>query len=159
MSTTDPRGAGLLLAGLLMCAAAGGVAATPLANCPASPVYDGFARGDMNMVMAPMAADVEWVHPGVPETIPFAGTFQGHDGVRKFFDTVAAELQPIFQNILFCLSDGDQVAVGGAEAYHVKRTGRRYDTRWIHLYTFRDGKIVRFEEFADTAAIAAAFAK
>lgn len=47
--------------------------------------------------------------------------------------------------------------LGRHEDNRVRATGKEYFTRWVHLYTLKDGLIVGFEEFADTAAIAAAF--
>ena len=38
-----------------------------------------------------------------------------------------------------------------------KPTGRTYETDFVHLITFRDGKIRRFQEFFDTYAAAEAF--
>ncbi len=39
----------------------------------------------------------------------------------------------------------------------VKATGRSYETEWAHVFTLREGKIVEFREFADSAAVAEAF--
>ena len=40
----------------------------------------------------------------------------------------------------------------------VKATGGVYDTPWIHAYTLKDVKVVRFEEYIDTAQMREAFA-
>ena len=34
--------------------------------------------------------------------------------------------------------------------------GRTFDNRWAMTFTVRDGKITKFEEYADTQALAAA---
>lgn len=38
-----------------------------------------------------------------------------------------------------------------------KPTGKTYDTDFVHLFTFREGKIIRFKEFFDTYIAGEAF--
>lgn len=126
-------------------------------NCPVWGVYEGFARGDLEAVLELMDDDVRWWHPGEPDQFPLAGEFIGREGVRQFFDAAISNLENLGQEIESCFTLGDQVALVGQETYRVRSTGKEYFTRWVHLYTVKDGLITDFEEFADTAAIAAAF--
>ena len=120
-------------------------------------VYQAFRVGDMETILSFMADDVVWVHPG-PDTIPFAGTFQGKQGVQQFFTTALERLEVLDQKIYDFLVKGDTAAVYGFEHMRVKATGREYKSNWIHSYSLRDGRIARFEEYIDTAAVAAGFA-
>jgi ketosteroid isomerase-like protein len=45
------------------------------------------------------------------------------------------------------------VVVLGTSREGPKGTGRYIDFRWVHVFTFRDGKIVEFEEPADVSAL------
>ena len=45
--------------------------------------YAAFGRGDIPGLLALMAEDMEWHHPG--PGLPLAGTYRGHDGVANFF--------------------------------------------------------------------------
>jgi ketosteroid isomerase-like protein len=45
----------------------------------------------------------------------------------------------------------------GDERMRVKATGRTYETEWAHVFTVREGKVMEFCEYADTAAVAEAF--
>ena len=38
----------------------------------------------------------------------------------------------------------------------VKSTGRMFDNHWVMAFSVRDGKIIKFEEYADTQALATA---
>ena len=127
------------------------------ANCPVWGIYEGFASGDLEAVLGYMAADVRWLHPGEPDQFPYAGEFVGREGVRQFFEAALDNLENLGQEIESCFTQGDQVALIGQETYRVRATGKQYFTRWVHLYTLEDGLVAGFEEFADTAAIAAAF--
>lgn len=119
-------------------------------------IYAALGRGDMPAVLAAMAEDVEIQLPGPPE-IPFAGTFQGHDGVGKFFQTLS-ECADVgaFEPREFIAQD-DQVAVVGHEQLTAKPTGRSWDTGWAMVWTVRDGKVALLREFHQTDAIAAAY--
>ncbi len=45
----------------------------------------------------------------------------------------------------------------GHYAWRVNSTGREWESDFAHVFIVRDGKIARFQEFTDTAAIEAAF--
>ena len=120
-------------------------------------VYQGFENGDMEGILALMSDDVDWIHPGHAD-IPFAGTYKGKQGVQHFFENAFEHLDVVEQQVFDFLVKGDRVAALGFEKMRVKVTGKEYESNWIHLYTVRDGKVVRFEEFIDTAAVAAGFA-
>ena len=119
-------------------------------------LYRAFEQGDLDTITALMDDDIEWVAPG-PTTIPFAGTFRGKEGIRKFFSIAFDTLDVREQKLRGFLISGDQVGVLGYEHMLVKATGREYRSNWLHLYTFANGKIHKFEEYVDTAAQAAAF--
>ena len=54
------------------------------------------------------------------------------------------------------IAQGDQVVVIGSERARVKATGRVVDTDWVMVFTIRDGKVVRFRDYYDTAPSLAA---
>ncbi len=39
----------------------------------------------------------------------------------------------------------------------IKATGRTAENPWVMAFTLRDGRVVRFREYDDTASVAAAF--
>ena len=39
----------------------------------------------------------------------------------------------------------------------MRKTGRSVASDWVHIFTVRDGKVVAFREFTDTAQFAEAF--
>jgi len=56
----------------------------------------------------------------------------------------------------FIANDEKVVALGNYE-WKVKSTGRTFGSDFAHIFTVRDGKIVRFQEITDSAAAAAAY--
>ncbi|MFJ9760547.1 nuclear transport factor 2 family protein [Streptomyces sp. NPDC101149] len=118
-------------------------------------LYDAFDRGDIPATLRGLSHYVELVSTG-PAVIPWSGIRKGHDGAVEFFTALdgSTEFEKYERNDF--LAEGDQVLVRGRTAGLVKSTGRRFDTEWVHVYTFADGKVTRFQEFYDTAAILAA---
>lgn len=121
-------------------------------------IYAGFESGNMDAILLNMSDDLIWLHPGDPGQIPFAGKFVGKAGVQRFFDIAFSSIDVLEQTIHSFEASGDKVLVVGFEHMRVKNTGKEYKSNWIHMYTFADGKVVQFEEFIDTAALASAFA-
>jgi uncharacterized protein len=116
-------------------------------------MYAALGRGDADAVEALLAPDVSWTFHGPSNDIPYAGSFRGAQGVRQYFhianETVHAEpLEPrSFAN------QGDTVLVRGIENGVAVATDGRYTANWLHVITVHDGRITRFEEIIDSAAI------
>ena len=54
---------------------------------------------------------------------------------------------------------GDKVVALGHYAWRVKSTGREFGGDFAHVFTVLDGRVIRFHEYMDTAAAAAAHRK
>lgn len=119
-------------------------------------LYGAFGRGDLESVLASLDSDVSWRTPGAPD-LPTAGLRQGVPAVREFFGLLLSTLDIAdFQPHDF-LAAGDKVVVLGTSREGPKGTGRLVDFRWVHVFTFRNGRIVAFEEPADVSELVAEF--
>lgn len=100
------------------------------------------------------ACVIEFYGPG---TIPYAGIYRGRDKCMKFFDHVRNDviIHEFTQNEY--IANDVQVAVVGHLKLEALSTGRIYDTEYAHIIDVRDGKWIRFRDFADTATVAHAF--
>ena len=116
--------------------------------------YRDFSRGDIQTLLGKFADDIEWVIPG---SNPLSGTYKGRNHVGEFFKRLS-DLTEItaFEPHEF-VAQGDQVVVLGRETGQVKSTGRTFQSDWAMAFTLRNGKVVRFQEYADTANLEAAF--
>jgi ketosteroid isomerase-like protein len=54
-------------------------------------------------------------------------------------------------------ADGEKVFVLGYYAMTLKKNGKKVATDWVHIFTFRGGKVAQFREFLDTALAAEAY--
>lgn len=121
-------------------------------------LYAAFGRGDMAAIFNLLAPKIQWEYPGSSD-VPFAGSVHGHDGVRKSFASITADVDfESFEPRSF-IAQADNVVVLGFEKIRVKKTGRVYETHWATAWTVSDGKITTFREYTDTAAAQAAFRK
>ena len=119
-------------------------------------LYAAFARRDIQAMVACLAPDVVWCEPDNPYN-PAAGVHRGHEGFLQWVQIGReAEDIEILAPTQF-LSNENAVAVVGHMRCRAKKTGRVYESDFVHVVTFRDGKIVRFQEFFDTYAAGEAF--
>jgi ketosteroid isomerase-like protein len=122
--------------------------------------YESIKARDIQSFLNFFAEDVQWELPEM-ENVPFAGLWQGRDGVRQFFGKVF-ELEDIveFEPEEY-VAQGDKVVVLGRFTMRVKSSGGEFSSEWAHVWTVKDGQIRRFYEYVDTAVVSRAhtFAK
>jgi len=120
-------------------------------------LYAAFGRGDIDTIVGNCLPDVSWASGGRSEDYPPFGSRKGTDAVRDFFRTVA-EVQDFneFSPREF-YADRDRVFVLGRYEMTVKKSRQKVASEWVHVFTFRGGKVSEFREFTDTAAFAAAY--
>jgi ketosteroid isomerase-like protein len=119
-------------------------------------VYAAFAKHDIEAILAVLSPDVEWGEPANPFN-PSAGTRHGHAGFLEWLQIGRQSEDILVLEPRQFLTDTDTVAIVGYTKCLAKPTGKTYETDFVHLVTFKDGKIVRFREFFDTYAAAEAF--
>lgn len=119
--------------------------------------YDAFARDDMDGVLADMHPDIEW-HQA--QGLPHGGLYHGLDEVkRNIFDPLDDEWWDEFTATPDEFLDaGDEVVVIGRYRGRAKGTGKSLDVPFVHVWTLRDEKAIRFRQFLDTAGWVAALA-
>ena len=119
-------------------------------------VYAAFGRADLEGILGVLDPEVSWRTPGSPD-LPTGGLRRGVAEVREFFRLLLKtfDVQDFYPTDF--LSQGDKVVVLGTSREGPKGTGRLVDFRWVHVFTFRAGKIVEFEEPADVSALVEEF--
>lgn len=118
--------------------------------------YAAFQRGDIPGVIEMLSDDVDWFTPGTPEQIPYAGRLRGPEAVGGFFGRLAESEEITHFEPQEFVAQGDKVVVTGNYRGRTRPAGRDFDLDWLHVFTVRDGKVVAFREYVDTAALAEA---
>jgi ketosteroid isomerase-like protein len=119
-------------------------------------LYAAFGRGDIETIIAGLAADVDWAVMGRREDYPLFGTWKGQSDVRRFFHGVQEQQTLDFSPREFYAAD-DRVFVLGHYTWKMQKTGRTVASDWVHIFTVTNGKVSKFREFTDTAQFAAAY--
>jgi ketosteroid isomerase-like protein len=118
--------------------------------------YAAFSNNDIPALLDTLSEGVDWLMPGPPNILPYAGPRRGRQQVAAFF----VALSDIEQIELFRAKDfiegEDEVIVLGEYRARVKSTGQMISLQWVHVLTLSNGKIDRLCGFFDTAAAVAA---
>ena len=120
-------------------------------------VFQRFGRGDVPAILELLSEEIRIEFYG-PAVIPYAGTYDGRADAQRFFDTVLGSVDVHRFEPQQFLCDGDVVTVTGELHLTARTTGRSFGSAFAHVITVADGRWVRFRDFMDTAAAAAAFA-
>lgn len=118
--------------------------------------YAAFQQGDMHTVLNLFSDEVDFHHPMSTVIWPWAGNRRGRTQVAEFFAGLAEveEFERIEARDF--IAQGNKVVVLFFERFRIKATGRKVDNELVHVFTLREGKIVQFCVYEDTAPIIAA---
>jgi ketosteroid isomerase-like protein len=102
--------------------------------------YESFGRGDIPAVLDMLDDRVEW---DVTKILPHGGSWRGRDGAGEFFQGIPRHWDELRVQGEQFLDDGGGHAAGRLSG------GKAVGYHFVHLFTFEDGKVVRFREWAD----------
>jgi len=117
--------------------------------------YEAFGKGDIPTVAA-MLADTEW-HEA--EGMPYGGVYKGADEIfGKVLGPIAQDVEgfQVTPEEILPVGDDRVISLG---RYQGKGAVGAVDVRYAHLWTVHDGKVVKFEQFADTKLFSEAVGK
>jgi ketosteroid isomerase-like protein len=118
-------------------------------------IYAAFGAGDVQTILDSVADGASWINHG-PATIPYAGSRSGKTQILEFFEAIDGSTTGgtvIAEN--YIAQAGTVVATGWYRAT-VRHTGAEIDSPIAHIFTIRDGNVIRWEGFSDTAHVAQA---
>jgi ketosteroid isomerase-like protein len=120
-------------------------------------LYAAYGKGDIPTILAGLTPDVDWHSGGRAQDYPGFGPRKGHTAVADFFKIVAENNEfHHFSPREFYAAD-DKVFVLGDYEMTFRKSGKKYESDWCHVFTIRNGKVTKFREFLDTAQAADAF--
>jgi ketosteroid isomerase-like protein len=116
--------------------------------------YAGSDRKDIAAMMAPITERTAWIEMA---GFPYAGTYVGKEAIIEgVFKRIGAEWDG-YDFRLERLVDGGASIIGiGTYSGTYKKTGKKMAARVVHVWDMDDGKVMRFEQFADTRLVAQA---
>ena len=121
-------------------------------------IYANLGKKNVAAVFASLADDVEYVIPGSPD-IPYAGVFNGKEEVGRFYKTLFETVQLTSNEVKSMTPEGQKVIAQGAFTGVAKLTGKTFQSDWVIIWTFLNGKVKQNHAFLDTNNIASALRK
>ena len=122
---------------------------TPVETIKAA--YAAFGRNDPSVLFGAMDAAVTWNEAeGNPlaDRNPYVGAQAIGEGV---FGRLLGAIDGFTAVPSTFIDGGDDVVVQGRYGGTIKSTSARIDAQFCHVYRFRDGKIVSFQQYTDSA--------
>ena len=117
-------------------------------------IYEALEARDHPTLFSRLSQKIQITHsPG----LPWGGTFRGHDGAKIFLDRIASFVTS-YVAIERILDAGDHVAVTGRTYGATRRSGRRFDVPFVHLWYLEGGQVVRLQVVLDLPAFQGAMA-
>ncbi len=111
--------------------------------------YAATSRGELASARSALDPEVEWIEPGLPD-LWFGGTHRGPDRVMDEVIAPASEkIEKFHVKMKKFFAVGNHVVALGRFRGYGKVTGKTLDAATAHVWTFRNGKAVRFEAFHD----------
>jgi len=115
--------------------------------------YECFQRGDIPSLIRDLLDDnCICISPGPSDKLSWAGTFNGKNEIANFFAQVGENLEFSEFAPREMIEQGETVVVLGTLAGRAKKTAKAVKNEWAHVFKFRQGKVVFFQEYIDTAA-------
>ena len=122
-------------------------------------VYEAFAQGDVPTVLGQFAPDIVWNEAEIfiyADRNPYRGQLAILEGV---FLRIASEWDGFTATPAQIVVDGDTAVALGRYRGTCKATKVSVDAQFAHVWTAAGGKLIRFQQYTDTAQINAAAAR
>ncbi len=117
-------------------------------------LYAAFGRGDLGFILEQCAADIAWESNCDADRVPWGGRREGLAGVTAFFQNLTGHLEfEVFEPGPPRVSGDTIFVLGRTRARHRHAGQGVFDCEWVHVFTMADGRLARFQEFYDTAAV------
>jgi ketosteroid isomerase-like protein len=114
-------------------------------------MYGAFAKGDIPAVLAALDPEVEW---WAAENFIYdkGKPYVGPESVLKdVFMRIGSDWDGFASSPEEVLDAGDAVISHGYYSGTYRKNGKQARAQFAHIFTLRDGKIVKFQQYTDTA--------
>ena len=117
-----------------------------------SGLYEAFGRGDVPAVLGAMTPDIQWYEAEGNPYQPSGEPWIGPDAVlNNLFVKLGADWDGFAVHPASFHDAGDVVVVEARYSGTHTGTGQDIDAQVCHVWTLRDGKICKFQQYVDTA--------
>jgi ketosteroid isomerase-like protein len=102
-------------------------------------------------LIAALAPDVEWTEAA---GFPYGGTFHGVDEIgRNVFARLGSEWEGFRADMENLHDAGDTIIATGFYRGTYRKTNRPMESSFAHVFTLKEGKIIRFVQYVDSRKV------
>ena len=113
--------------------------------------YKCFETGDIPGLLGTFDENIEWTEA---EGFPHGGTYRGANAiVENVFMNLGSEWEGFAAVPDEILDAGDSIVALGHYSGKYNATGKSMKVPFAHVWTLRDGKIVKFVQYTDTLKV------
>lgn len=119
--------------------------------------FDALLRGDMDAAGGLLAPDVRFINhtpvPGFNTDMAWIGTHVGRQAALDSFGVFVGICDVQQEELVELVVDGEEAMGIVHEVSAVRATGARFEIEFVQRLTVRDGRIVQWRSYSDSAAI------
>ena len=120
----------------------------------AKDIYAAFGRGDIPTVLGGFHPEIEWRqaegHPYQSDGAVWVGP---QAVLEKLFMRIGSEWEGFTVTVVKLHDAGEYVVMEGRYTGTFKPSGKSLDAQACHVLRFRDGKLLSFQQYVDTAQL------
>ena len=112
-------------------------------------LYEAAGRGEPGALIAALHPQVEWLEA---EGSPYASgnPYAGPSAVVGLLGAIGSEIADFRLNVVRVIDGGDTVVAQGRYTGRGAKSGKPLDAPFAHVWSLRDGVVVRFQQYTDT---------
>ena len=116
-------------------------------------MYEDFAKGDVPAVLAVLDEDIRWFEAEGNPLWLGAPAIGPQQVVEQVFTRLMQDYYGFTITVNRIVGLGNTVVMEGRYSGSGKASGRTLDAQVAHVWDFKDGKAVRFQQYVDTAQL------
>lgn len=114
-------------------------------------IYLGDAEESKRNLQSTLAPDVEWTEAA---GFPYAGTYRGVEAVAKnVFARLAADWIGFRADVDHFYDAGETVIATGFYRATCRKTGNPMEASFAHTWTLKNGRVIKYVQYADTKKV------
>ena len=117
--------------------------------------FDAVIKGDLDKALSMVHADCKWTYRG-PDSIPFAGEYHGPAGVGDYLEKFGSLVEIVSFEPDMIWNDND-IIIRASEVNRLHRGGPEIELDVTQIFKVKNGWIMEFQEYTDTAKMASLF--
>jgi len=119
-----------------------------------SDLYEAFGRGDIPSVLGAMDPGIRWYEAESNPYMPSGEPWVGPDAIlNNLFVKLGADWDAFAVHPNSFHDAGDVVVVEARYSGTHLGTGKPLDAQVCHVWTLKDGRVTRFQQYVDTAKL------